>query len=166
MGVKTSLKDLAVALGSGGASTTVDGLISEIAVALNPLAGLALDTDIDAETDLLGKTVDDLQSGVSIRNNTIYGTLFYQDDYTGFSGDEELQSGYYVVLHAEVPNTTGTTITISKNGGTPKTLDSDGILILRVTNKTLDTVTYAVTKSGATPFTRTYNLKGLEFRKA
>lgn len=51
-----------------------------------------------AGTDVLGKTVSDLQSDVSISGNAITGTLKYIDDYTGFSSNVSEQSGNYLAL--------------------------------------------------------------------
>ena len=167
MSVKKSLRDLSVALGGSGTATSVDGLISEIAVAKNPLAALKLDVSVAEDEDLLGKVIGDLQTGVTIREGVIYGRVFYQSDYTGFSGDPELQSGYYVVVHATVPNQSGYTISVSKDGGeTSKNLDSDGILIFRITNPITQKLVFTATKSPNSPFSRSYSLRGLELVKS
>ena len=54
---------------------------------------MSLSADIDSSENLLGKTVDELQSEVSVSGDTISGTLLYVDDYTGFSGDPAEQAG-------------------------------------------------------------------------
>lgn len=165
MGIKKSLRDLSVALGGAGVATTVDGLIEEIAVVKNPLAALKLDVNVAADEDLFGKVISDLQSGVTIREGVVYGTVKYVDDYTGFSGDKTLQSGYYIVVHASVPDQTGVTITVTKRGGEPKALDSDGILVFRLTNPVTDTLTFTASKAGSTTFNRTYSLRGITKKK-
>ena len=90
----------------------------------NELYDYTVDADIDTDVDLLGKTITDFQKGVKIVDGIVYGTIYYVDGYTGFSGLEEEQSGYYVVLHFESDNAD----TIKVNG---VTLDPDGIHILR-----------------------------------
>ena len=85
--------------------------------------------------NLLGKTVDDLQEDIAISDaGVISGTSKYVTDYTGFSGDVSEQSGNYLALHAAsaVP---GAVITAEVIGGSGRvvTLDSDGILIARLT---------------------------------
>lgn len=165
MGIKESLKDLSLAFGGSGEATNLGGLIEEIAVAKNPLAALKVDTAIAADEDLLGKVIGDLQSGVSIRDGVIYGTVNYLDDYTGFSGDVSLQSGFYVAIHASVPDQTGVTISVSKNGGEPKNLDADGILVLRFTNPKIDKITFTASKTAMTSFSRTYSLRGITCKK-
>lgn len=87
----------------------------------------------DDTVDLLGKSASDLMDGVTIADGVATGTLKYVTDYTGFSGDVSEQSGNYIVLVAE--SVSGATITAQVVGGLhgPVTLDSDGILIARLT---------------------------------
>ena len=91
-------------------------------------------TAYTGDEDLLGKYVDDLQTGVAVSGTAVTGTLNYVDGYTGFSGDVSEQSGHYLVLHADVED--GTTVTAEIIGGDhgPVTLDPDGILISRIKN--------------------------------
>lgn len=105
--------------------------------------------NIAGDTDLLGKVVGDLQTGVSIRDGKVLGTLKYVDDYTGFSGDPALQKGHYLVMHAA--SETGATIKAGLSGGQDgeKTLDADGLVIFRVTSPSQN-VTFTATKSGVT----------------
>lgn len=97
---------------------------------------MSADADIPASVDLLGKSAEELQENIEIDEETgkITGTLFYIDDYTGFSGDTELQSGHYLAMHFESP--VADKITIQIIGGTdqPKALDSDGLAIFRITS--------------------------------
>lgn len=90
---------------------------------------------IDDDTiDLLGKSASDLMTNVVIEDNVASGTLNFVDDYTGFSGDVSEQSGNYIAIVAE--SVAGATITAELIGGIhgPVTLDSDGILIARITD--------------------------------
>ena len=131
----------------------------------NPLTALTVDTDISELTDLFGKYVTDLQEGIVIRGKAVSGTLYFVDDYTGFSGDEDEQSGHYLVIHASVPDVTGVTIKIkiSTKAG-EKTLDSYCILILRVTEAYIADslkLTFTASKNGYADYSETYDLTKL-----
>jgi len=82
--------------------------------------------------------------------DTVTGTLKYVTGYTGFSGDEEEQSGNYLVLHATHP--TADSIKAKLHGGKhgEVTLDNDGILITRVTDPAKQTIEFTAVKSGVT----------------
>jgi len=120
---------------------------------------LTLDTDISASVDLFGKTIDDLQSDIVIDGDNITGTLKYVDDYTGFSGLAEEQSGNYLVIHASVPEEDDVTITVKVTN--PVTLDEDGIAVLRIADKSSQTVTVVASKEGRGSTTKIYDLSGL-----
>ena len=54
---------------------------------------------IEAQTQLYGKSVSELQSDITInKDGTISGTLNYIKDYKQFSDVEEEQSGNYLAL--------------------------------------------------------------------
>ena len=128
------------------------------AVQANPLITLTVDALIDTEADLFGKTVTDLQEGITVGDDAITGTLKYVDDYSSaFSGD--LSSGNYIVLHAEVPAADGVTITATVTD--PSTLDEDGIMVLRIADKDTQTITIAASKEGYETVTKVYSLTGL-----
>ena len=57
------------------------------------MTGLTFDADIAAATDLLGKTVSDIQSNIYIDEFGVSGTLKYITGWTAWSGDAEEQSG-------------------------------------------------------------------------
>jgi hypothetical protein len=123
---------------------------------------LSVDADISTSVDLLGKTVDQLQSSIAVGADSISGTLLYVDDYTGFSEDTELQSGNYLALHFEVPEADDATITVvlSDDPEATNVLDEDGIAVLRVTD-TDQTVSVTASKTGYESVTKTYSLTGL-----
>lgn len=123
---------------------------------------MSIDADISTSVDLLGKTVDQLQSSITVGADSVSGTLLYVDDYTGFSEDTELQSGNYLALHFEVPEATDATITVTLSDDPEATnvLDEDGIAILRVTD-TDQTVSVTASKTGYESVTKTYSLTGL-----
>lgn len=119
---------------------------------------MSIDADIAADEDLFGKTVSDLQSGVSIDGNEISGTLKYVADYSSaFSGDEA--SGNYIVLHFSVPEVDDATITVKVTN--PVTLDDDGIAVLRIRDKSTQTITVVSSKPGFKSVTKVYSLTGL-----
>jgi hypothetical protein len=123
---------------------------------------LSINADISTSVDLLGKTVDQLQSSITVGADSISGTLLYVDDYTGFSEDTELQSGNYLALHFEVPEADDATITVALSDDPEATnvLDEDGIAVLRVTD-TDQTVSVTASKTGYESVTKTYSLTGL-----
>lgn len=161
MSIKKELHNLAVAMGASteGAKTTSD-LIRAIAVVKNPLAALTIEPIIDKTVDLLGLTCDDLQSGISIYNGRVSGRLNYVTEYTGYSGLESEQEGNYLAIKASVPGTTGVTITSGIKNSTV-TLDSDGILILRVTKEKGNKITFTASKSGLSDFTEVIDISNL-----
>lgn len=97
---------------------------------IQPRLTLAVEA-YNGDEDLFGKVASDLQEDIEVGDD-IKGKLFYIDDYTGFSGDVEEQSGHYIVLKATANN--GATITGEVVGGThgAVTLDSDGLIVCRV----------------------------------
>lgn len=163
MTIKDVMKKFVV--GKGGTtslkSTTDlhDEINQEMGELINPLMALKIDTDIAADTDLLGKVIGDLQENVHIYRESIEGTLFKIDDYTGFSGTKEEQSGHYIALHASVPGVENVTIKSIRPGRTV-TLDSDGILIFRITNKYV-TMTFEASKDGEETYSRTFDFSRL-----
>lgn len=80
-------------------------------------------------------------------------------DYTGFSSDSSLTSGNYLVIHAEVPDEDDVTITVKVTN--PVTLDSDGIVVLRIADKNSQTVTVVASKDGYEPVTKVFKLNDL-----
>ena len=91
-----------------------------------------------------------------IGEDAISGNLAYVSDYTGFSGDPELQSGNYLALHFEA--TGNATITVTLTGTV--TLTDDGIIVLRIADKDTQVITVTAT-DGTTTVTKTYSLTGL-----
>ena len=95
---------------------------------------IAIDFGIEADFDLLGKVVADLQKDTGVSADNLVGTLHYIDDYTGFSGDPELQEGNYLAF---MVNYTGTYTSLTVQGGSSPeaTLDSDRTMVLRIAKK-------------------------------
>ena len=109
-----------------------------------------VDADISADTDLLGKTVSDLQEDIVISNGVISGTLHYVTGYTGFDASHpELQEGHFLALHAEAEDATSISVRPLGSAADPVPLDADGLYILHIVNATgieyytvIDGVTY------------------------
>lgn len=118
---------------------------------------LSVDADISGETDLLGKSVTDLQEDITVSDDAITGTLKFATGYTGFSGDENLQSGNYIVLHAEADQ--GAVISAEVIGGYsgPVMLDTDGILIARI-ESTSQSIRFVGMKAGKVTAVKTLSL--------
>ncbi len=131
------------------------------------MISLAANADIAAGVDLFGKTVSDLQENVTISDDTISGILKYVTDYTGFSGDVSEQSGNYLVLHFDT-NIEVDSITVELINGTlghPVTLDSDGIIVLRIADKDTQSVRVVATK-GNDIAVKTFTLDGLTLNES
>jgi len=96
----------------------------------------------DGETVVLGETVSDLQTGISISNGTVSGTLKYVTGFTGYSSDPDLQSGNFLALKVE--SETGATVKV-RMGENEKTLDEDMNFVARITDKDTQTITVTTT---------------------
>lgn len=127
---------------------------------------LTVDGNIPEGTSLLGKDVDDLQSGIGVGGSDITGTLKYVTGYTGFSEDVSEQSGNYIALHIET-DAEGATITAELSGDPrgPVTLDNDGLLIARIKSKG-QKIKVVATKSGYPTVEKTFTLSGLVLETA
>ncbi len=123
---------------------------------------MSIDADIAAAEDLFGKTVSDLQSWITVGSKAISGTLKYVADYSSAYGTGE-DSGNYLLLHAEVPDTEDVTITVEVVNGVhgPQTLDEDGIVICRITDKNSQKIRFVASKTGCESVTKTFTLRGL-----
>ena len=131
----------------------------------DPSLDVAVDSNISAETDLLGKSVTDLQSSISIRNSAITGTSLYVDDYTSAGFDMSI-SHNFLALHFEAQE--GATIQVELIGGDseghPVTLDADGLIVLQIRNKS-QKVKVTATKNTDVE-TKTFDLTGLTLASA
>ena len=122
------------------------------------MTGLTVDTEIAADEDLWGLTTADLQSGIEIGSDSITGTLKYIADYSSaFQGD--LSSGNFIAIHCSVPGVEDATITVKVTN--PVTLDEDGIAVLRIADKSTQTITVVASKTGFESVTKTFSLTGL-----
>lgn len=72
-----------------------------------------------------------MQTGVTISGTKITGALKYVSDYTGFSSDVSEQSGNYLALKLTT-QISGASIKIKYGNKAEKSMDDDGLLVLRV----------------------------------
>ena len=143
----------------GTKSITANGIydVTQYASA-NVAVTPSLDVTISAvadDVDLLGKDAGDLQEDLAIANGAVTGTLKYVTGYTGFSGNVEEQSGNYLAIKVEA---NADSITVELVGGTvghPVTLDSDGMIVLRIANTSTQSITVVATKGNVS---ETHNL--------
>lgn len=122
---------------------------------------MSIDADISASEDLFGLHVDDLQENVVIGATGITGTLKYVDDYTGFSSKTEEQSGNYLAIHAADSNADSVTVEVIGGTAGPRTLDSDGLIVLRIADKNTQSIQVKSYKDGVAKDTKNYSLTGL-----
>lgn len=116
---------------------------------------------------MLGKSATDLQSNIVIGADSISGTLKYVTGYTGFSGDSSEQSGNYLAFHAAT-DVEADSITIELINGTvgyPVTLDSEGLAIVRITNKDTQRIRVIAYKDGGCAV-KEYSLTGLTLNQS
>lgn len=105
-----------------------------------------------------------MQENIVIGEDTISGTLKYVSDYTGFSGNPELQSGHYIALHIDVPDVEDVTIQVTLTG--TATLDEDRTIVLYIADQSTQTITVVASKEGYESVTKTFALTGLTLSPA
>lgn len=117
----------------------------------------------DGEGVLFGKKVNDLQTGITINENNITGTLNYVTGYTEFSSNVSEQSGNYLALKVDFTPADAVT-TVEVVGGTKGavTLDEDKNIVLLIKNTT-QSVKVITSKDGAQK-EKTYTLSGLTLK--
>lgn len=116
----------------------------------------------DNATDLLGKTASELQSNISVGEDSITGKLLYVENYTGFSSNLSEQQGNYLALKVEA-DVTDAKLSTELLGGKSgeKILDSDGLIVFKVTNSDTQSVKISAVK-GNDSVVKVYSLKGVE----
>lgn len=119
---------------------------------------MTVDTEIASDEDLWGLTTADLQSGIEIGDSAITGTLKYVADYSS-AFESGLDSGNYIAIHCTVPGVEDATITVKVTN--PVTIDEDGIAVLRIADKSTQTITVVASKTGYESVTKTFSLSGL-----
>ena len=126
-----------------------------------PTPTITIDFNIADSVDLLGKVASDLQEGVTEASGDITGTLKYVTDYTGFSGEPELQEGNFLALHVNYDGEEDVYVELLNGISGPVKLDEDRIIILRIADK--DTQSIKVT---AGDLLAAYDIDGLTITPA
>lgn len=116
-------------------------------------------TPDDGETERYGMAVSDLQSDIAIADGAITGTLKYVTDYTGFSGDPELQSGNYLSLKIADEDAQSIEVSIGDRG--PVEVKEDGFIVIRLTSEDLSDELVITDIDGVERETVTLDLSGL-----
>ncbi len=117
----------------------IDTSLIETDTSLVPGPNVTIDTEIDPNTSLDGKTVDELQENVQvdITNEVVTGTLKYIEDYISYDEDTELQQGYFIALHVNSDTESFEPII---RATLDKTIDitRDGVVVLRVDKESVE----------------------------
>ena len=129
------------------------------------MIGLSADVDIADSVDLFGKKASDLQSGIAIDDNKISGTLNYiSSGWDSGTWSEDEATGNYLAIHFEVPEVEGVSIQVTLTN--PVTLDEDGIVVLRIRDKSSQSITVVASKEGYAPVTKVFYLEALDVKGA
>lgn len=112
------------------------------------------------DATILGKSVKDLQTHVTVFENQIAGQLNYVTGYTQYSEDTDEQSGNFLALNFVVPS--GATATGQLTGEDAKAIT--GSDVFRVTSNT-QKLTVTVTRSGES-LVKVFDLSGLTLKSA
>lgn len=137
--------------------------LSEINKPETPATSPLTVAPVTGETDLLGKKANDLQSDIKVDTTdgiNVTGTSKYVTGYTGWSSVAEDQEGNYIAL--KLTTDSKEAIQFKSVDGTDngyKTLDSDGILIWRISKNKDGNVKPIEVKVGKDNFT--INLSGV-----
>lgn len=99
-----------------------------------------VDANIGADEDLSGKTVSDLQEGISIGPDGVSGTLKYVADYSSaFESGEN--SGNYLAIRCSTPGVEDATIGVTSSDESPVVFDAEtGIAVCRIADKSTQTI--------------------------
>lgn len=163
--IKGLVKEIAVVEGASGNGRTVSDLIMEIAEEKSDLLGMTVDFDIADATSLLGKYDYEIQENMKVVGNKITGTLLKVEDYIGFSGNEEEQSGNYIAMHCEVPDVEGATINFISKSGKKYIVDpSDGLIVIRITQKP-NKFRFEISKTGEATVEKEFDASGIVLEK-
>lgn len=118
---------------------------------------------VEDDTDLFGKTADELQYGITMKGNVISGTLKQVTDYTGFSSEEEDQEGHYLAMKYE-PTPSDSSVYVELVNGTvgERKLDEDHIMILKIADPKEQSIKVRVVNDDSDEETTSnYSISGL-----
>lgn len=119
-------------------------------------------TAMEDDTDLLGKTAEDLQYGITMKGNKISGTLKHVTDYTNFSSNPDEQEGHYLAMkYTPSPEDAEVHVTLINGTVGERTLDEDHIMITRITDPSTQKIKVRVTTDDAESDPMIYDISGL-----
>ena len=119
-------------------------------------------TAMEDGTDLLGKTAEDLQYGITMKGNKISGNLKHVTGYTGFSSKPDEQEGHYLAMkYTPSPEDAEVHVTLVNGTVGERTLDEDHILITRITNPSTQKIKVRVTTEDGESEPVIYDISGL-----
>ena len=104
--------------------------------------------------DCYGKAAADLQSGITVHEDSVEGTLLHVEGYTGFNGSEPSeQSGNFLALDFSA-TPTDSQVTVELVGGSKGpvqlTYPGDMFCVFRITNKDTQSIKVKAVKDGQT----------------
>ena len=119
-------------------------------------------TAMEDDTDLLGKTAEDLQYGITMKGNKISGNLKHGTDYTDFSSKSDEQEGHYLAMkYTPSPENSEVHVTLVNGTVGERTLDEDHILITRITNPSTQKIKVRATTEDGESEPVIYDISGL-----
>lgn len=128
-----------------------------ITLNVNPVAG--------TET-VLDQLVSDLQTDVTIYDDYITGTLKYVSDFIGYSEDTALQAGNYIALNITTDPVSVRTVDVINGTEEVKTVGTDNVCVVRITDKTTQRIQIAASVDDATSTTKTYDLSQMTLEES
>lgn len=135
------------------------------AIVIESSSSVVLDVDPDdPTTSRYGKLVSALQSDVVVNDDSVFGTLHYTTGYTGFSGDESLQSGYYLALKFNTTYGATTTLQLLNNGGSGDVVTTDDDYVVCYIRSKNAKLIIETTAAGVS-ISKTLSMRGLKLVK-
>lgn len=135
------------------------------AIVIESSSSVVLDVDPDdPTTSRYGKLVSALQSDVVVNDDSVFGTLHYTTGYTGFSGDESLQSGYYLALKFNTTYGATTTLQLLNNGGSGDVITTDDDYVVCYIRSKNAKLVIETTAAGVS-ISKTLSMRGLKLVK-
>lgn len=132
------------------------------------LSGLTLEPEPltvkaeDSGNTAFGKTVSDLQTGITITDNAISGTLHFIKGYNQFNPDNPTdQQGRFLALNLQ--HTEGYSVTpevVGDEGGSKKVATSGDLAVFRISNNTTQSISITAQRDSS-KFVKNYSLTGL-----
>lgn len=124
------------------------------------MIGLSISPE-NGGVSVYGKNVNELQSGISVANDKISGTLHYVEDYTEFNpGEPDEQKGNFLALNIEAAEDSVVTFELIGGSKGPITLTPDDMQVVSRIKNAGQSIEITAVKDGAR-VVKTYSLKDL-----